>query len=55
MSAGYDRCRCRPGCLAPVVVGDSVVLTEEGYALREHAMDAERTQQLVLDVEPVAS
>jgi hypothetical protein len=46
---GYDRCRCRPGCLAPVMHGDDVVLLHEGYAVVEHALDAYPAEQLTLD------
>lgn len=47
----YDRCRCRPGCLAALTVGDEVVLLDEGYALTEHVVDAYPAEQLALDVE----
>jgi hypothetical protein len=47
----YDRCRCRPGCLSRLTQDDVVLLTDEGYALTEHVLDAYPVEQLALDVE----
>jgi hypothetical protein len=55
-TASFDRCRCRPGCLARLTPDDTVVLLDEGYALTEHAMDATYpVEQLALDVNEAAS
>lgn len=31
------RCRCRPGCLAPIDPADPVVQTAAGWAIADHA------------------
>lgn len=48
---GYDRCRCRAGCLAPITADDDVVLAADGYALTEHALPAFPQEPLPLDVQ----
>lgn len=51
---GYDRCRCRPGCLAPVTPADDVLLTDDGPALTEHLLEPFPGEQLALDMVGVA-
>lgn len=46
----YDRCKCRPGCLATLTPDDAVLLLDAGYALKEHLTEAKPDGQLVLDV-----